>query len=173
MMGERASWLGSTFRLAPTCRKLLRVAVSRRETKTCHFPFGPISGQAIQGTVLSPAMRLPAAILASFKGLVFKVQVVSSFGWQAGTLIHLKPPGELASATPRAVKIRLARSPPVSCQVTQGTALAVSAKTPVGWNELRNGSTFRVGSLALSSPTASQRKPPITFASPLSSFTPL
>src|SRR5512134_1380011 len=176
MMGERASWLGSTFRLAPTCRKLLRVAVSRRETKTCHFPFGPISGQAIQGTVLSPAIRLPAAMeasLASFNGLMFKAQVVSSPGWQAGTLIHLKPPGALASATPRAVKMRLARSPPVSCQVTQGTELAVSAKTPVGWKELRNGSTFRVGSLALSTPTASQRNPPSTVESPLSSFTPL
>src|SRR5512134_4066441 len=140
MMGERASWLGSTFKLPPTCRKLLRVVVSRRDTKTCHFPFGPISGQAIQGTVLSPGTRLPAAIeasFASFKGLVFNEQVVSSLGWQAGTVIHLKPPGALASATPRAVKIRLARSPPSSCHVTHGTELAVSAKTPVGWKELR------------------------------------
>src|SRR5688572_14504899 len=148
MIGPCASWFGSTFKLAPTGRKLLRVSVSRRETRICHFPFAPISGQAIQGTVLSPAIKLPAAIeasLASFSGLVFNVQVVSSLGSQAGTLIHLKPPGALASATPRAVKIRLGRSPPDSCQVTHGTELAVSAKTPVGWKELRNGSTFKVG----------------------------
>src|SRR5690606_41559290 len=60
-----------------------------------------------------------------------------------------------------------------SCQVTQGTALFVSAKTPVGRKVLRNGSTLRVGSLALWMPTGSQRKPPITAGSPLSSLTAL
>src|SRR6187401_1880631 len=122
MAGSRPSWFWSTFRLPPTLKKLLRVLGSSRETSTWYLPVGPTSGQTIHGRLESPATSEPDAIAASaasLSGFTLRAQAVSS-GVQGGTLIHLKPPGALASATPRAVNTRPGRSAPTSCQVIHG-----------------------------------------------------
>src|SRR5579859_5019146 len=172
MRGSSASWFGSAFRLLPTCKKALRVVVSSRDTTIWYLPVGPTSAQVSHGTGASPAVTDPAAMalsLASLPGLMFSVQAASS-GWQAGTFCHLNPPGVLASTTPRTVKMRPLCPRSNSLQVTQGTALPVSANTPLGWAESRLMLTLRLGSLlALSATTSCQWKP----AMAASSLTPL